>query len=160
MLYFHPITIKEYCINVKAFKLEYVNMEFSVNNWEPATIVGWIDSDGTIAIRRRGKRFYPMVALYQENFNLCKSMKLNFGGSAYQYTQNGGKHLSFWHLYKKTDVISFLTKIEPYLKHKQPQCKVILEILVINKSFKFFAKTSIAPVSAFSRIAPKNSFSR
>ena len=103
-----------------------------------AYLAGFLDGDGSIYVRAKPNQTYrfgyqiaPTVAFFQsqscESFpDLCK--KIGFGrlrlrkDGIYEFT-----------ISKQDEIKDFLEKVGPYLKLKQEQSKLMLEILDLKK---------------------------
>jgi hypothetical protein len=91
-------------------------------------IAGLFDGEGYITVNKNKKSFVPVVGIKMNGFNLLKKLNVQFGGYFYQRKNYINRPLTEWTLRGSFQVISFLTKIKPFLIIKKEQAQLCLEL--------------------------------
>ena len=118
---------------------------------EKAYLAGFLDADGSIYVRAKPNKSYkfgyqiaPYIAFFQSKASKdFPALCLRIGHGSLRLRKDG---IHEYTIQRKTEILSFLKDVEPYLVLKQKQAKLLREILVLKenvatqKDFEFLLK--------------------
>jgi len=95
-----------------------------------AYLAGLIDGEGSLEIRKKGRKYEARIRVWMVNYELIKWLYDSFGGFlGKREFDNNCKTAYGWTIKGKKQVEPIIKKIRPYLKVKKNQAELIIKFL-------------------------------
>jgi len=124
-----------------------------VDEGEVGYIAAVLDAEGTLSIgcKHGGSSYRPVVGVSQSNYGWLEGMQKLWGGEVYPNHDKRPRNALMWRWYiTGDDMVNLLSVVKPYLRLKNEQAELLLEL---ERRIRSFQRLSGAPI-------PKEELSR